>query len=166
MPRQCCFSCLFVFFVAMNSLPYPRISAKGRRFSRAAPLKNCLPASLTRRERKKSRGGNVERSATAEGRQHSRRFAEIRGKKALNPVRVMDNWGMATKSHEKPQKKEATPRSLFVCFCAPPWLWLLFFPRESPPREGVFPGLRPSLITEKQSSRCAGMGLRDRRREC
>jgi hypothetical protein len=27
--------------------------------------------------------------------------------------------------------------------------WLMdFIPRESPPREGVFPGLRPSLIAE------------------
>ena len=55
-----------------------------------------------------------------------------------------------TKNH----KKGCHPRSLFVCFCAPSWLWLLSFPRESPPREGVFPGLRPALIAEKRPSRC------------
>ncbi|MDD4061263.1 MAG: hypothetical protein PHW08_11285, partial [Kiritimatiellae bacterium] len=69
---------------------------------------------------------------TAEGRQHSRRFAEIRGKKALNPVRVMDNWGMATKSHEKPQKKGShTKVSFRVLLCPSVAMAFILSPRIS-----------------------------------
>ena len=41
--------------------------------------------------------------------------------------------------------------------------WLGFSPSR---REGVFPGLRPALITEKPPSPCAWMELKKPRREC
>ncbi len=58
---------------------------------------------------------------------------------------------MATKGHEKPQKglRQNSFSCIFVFFVA-----LDFLSRESPPREGVFPGLRPALIAEKRPFRC------------